>query len=1153
LKFIADLHIHSRYSIATSKSLDFENLYIAAQLKGIGVVGTGDITHPKWFSEANNKLIPAGGGLYKLRDDIARCCDLDLPPSCRSEVRFLLTTEISNIYKKAGKTRKNHNLAFFPDIETAGRFNRRLDRIGNIKSDGRPILGLDARNLLEILLEVSDLAFLVPAHIWTPWFSVLGSKSGFGSIQECFEDLSGHIFAVETGLSSDPEMNWQVSGLDGLTLISNSDAHSPMKLGREANIFDTDLSFTAIKSALEKGDPNRFLGTFEFFPQEGKYHMDGHRSCRVRFNPSETMAAGGICPVCEKQLTRGVLNRVRELSDRKAGEKPKKTFPFHSIVPLTDIISEIYNVGSGSKKVLHHYKNALGILGSELDILHRLTADQIEKAGIPLLAEAVVRMREKKIEISPGYDGEFGKIKIFAPGEREELSGQKKLFYFSPSKSEHAPQSPQKWQTYRKIKDREKKKSLIKKKVKKEKIVLKSCRQDDPGKKADSSVANGSMLNKEQLSAVEYSGGPLMIVAGPGTGKTLTLTHRIGRLIRLNPSISEHILAVTFTNRAAVEMNKRLQRILGPSSHLPFVSTFHAFCLKLLRDEIGEEGFFIIDEKNRESVIADAVKQVESSDSPVSIPRNKLSEWIGQTKLKVMEPESFSKWMENNRQKEIYAKIYHTYQEMMKIQKLYDYDDLIKKVVKRLESDKDYRGFIRNRFRYLFVDEYQDLNEGQYRIVRALAPPEGDICVIGDPDQSIYGFRGSDVAYFKKFITDYPGAKVVHLTRNYRSTETILKASGQVMNQHSLTKTGKRVYSKIKGLENIGIIETVSGKSEAVAIGKIIEKRVGGTGFYTMDFGRIDGYEETENRDFSDFAVLCRTGVQIREFTDCFEKAGIPYRIAAREKRFGLKEIVELLSVFNLVRGFGSFMDVEKAAKALMPKLKKEAIECLKMWCYDKKIDPYLALKKIRRFPVPGMKKKDQHHLVTMSGKIDDIYMNVEGLNINGTLMRISEQIQLPVKSEMDDKTGETFHQLLDFSKRFNNDTAGFLASIKLDTEADIYESGAGKVTLITLHASKGLEFPVVFIAGCEDGYLPYNRPGEAPSCPDEERRLLFVAITRAKEELYLTYSKKRQIWGKTLEREISPYINDIHTGIIKTIKPEIRKKKMEQVQLALF
>ena len=426
--FIADLHIHSKFSRATARNLDLENIYIWAQLKGITVVGTGDFTHPEWFSQINEKLEPAEPGLYRLRADIASCCNEVVPSSCRAPVRFLLSCEISNIYKKRGRTRKNHNLVFFPDLEMVHRFNTRLEAIGNIRSDGRPILGLDARDLLEIVLETSNEGFLVPAHIWTPWFSMLGSKSGFDSIGECFDDLSHYIFAAETGLSSDPSMNWRVSDLDHITLISNSDAHSPSKLGREANLFKTQLNYHAIRSAMETGDKNHFSGTFEFYPEEGKYHVDGHRKCEVCFTPAQTQSHMGNCPVCGKPLTLGVLHRVEDLATRTEGIRPDRAFPFYRLVPLDDLLAEIFRVGAQSKKVKQNYRALLEKLGNEFQILHYQDRDKIDSAGIPLLAEAIIRMRDNRVSFSPGYDGLFGKVHIFSDRERDRLLGYRSLF-----------------------------------------------------------------------------------------------------------------------------------------------------------------------------------------------------------------------------------------------------------------------------------------------------------------------------------------------------------------------------------------------------------------------------------------------------------------------------------------------------------------------------------------------------------------------------------------------------------------------------------------------------------------------------------------------------------------------------------------------------
>ncbi len=409
--FYADLHIHSKYSRATSKSCNLEEMAQWAQKKGLGVISTGDFTHPAWFSEIKEKLIPDGNGAYRLKPEIEKQVLISGKP-----VRFILSVEISTIYKKGDKTRKVHHVVFAPDIETADNFRKKLDAIGNINSDGRPILGLDSRNLLEITLNSGKDTFIIPAHIWTPWFSVLGSKSGFDSIEECYEDLSGHIFAVETGLSSDPEMNWTVSSLDKYRLVSNSDAHSPSKLAREATVFDTEANYYSILNALKTG--NGYVGTVEFFPEEGKYHEDGHRKCGVCLTPEESQKLNGLCPVCKKPLTIGVLNRVNELADRKTGEfKPQTAGKVYSLVPLQEILAEICNVGAQSKKVIFEYENLIRKFGSELSILQEVPVDEIEKTHSALLAEGISRLRQGKVIKQAGYDGEYGVIRLFNEDE----------------------------------------------------------------------------------------------------------------------------------------------------------------------------------------------------------------------------------------------------------------------------------------------------------------------------------------------------------------------------------------------------------------------------------------------------------------------------------------------------------------------------------------------------------------------------------------------------------------------------------------------------------------------------------------------------------------------------------------------------------------
>ncbi len=406
--FYADLHIHSKYSRATSKNCNLEELAVWAQKKGLGMIATGDFTHPAWFEEIKEKLVPAGNGVFRLRQEIEKQI---LKPE--NPVYFVLSVEISTIYKKWDKTRKVHHVVFVPDMQSAENFRNSLGKIGNISSDGRPILGLDSRNLLEIALESGDGSFLIPAHIWTPWFSVLGSKSGFDSIDDCYGDLSEHIFAVETGLSSDPEMNWHVSSLDKYRLVSNSDAHSPSKLAREATVFDTELDYFSVLNALKNG--NGYVGTVEFFPEEGKYHEDGHRKCNVCLSPEETKALNGICPVCNKPLTIGVLNRVNELSDRKGKivTPPTTAGKVISLIPLVEILSEIANVGPASKAVTKQYETLIEKLGSELSILTEVPVDEIEKVHSSKLAEGIKRLREGRVIRHSGYDGEYGVIRLF--------------------------------------------------------------------------------------------------------------------------------------------------------------------------------------------------------------------------------------------------------------------------------------------------------------------------------------------------------------------------------------------------------------------------------------------------------------------------------------------------------------------------------------------------------------------------------------------------------------------------------------------------------------------------------------------------------------------------------------------------------------------
>lgn len=419
MRFIADLHIHSRYSRATSRDMSPETIWRWAQLKGIRVIGSGDFTHPLWFRELTEKLAPTGRGLFMLKEEFRSG---DIPELCRADIFFLLSAEISCIYTKKGKTRKIHSLIFVPDFRDAEKITSALSKIGNLKADGRPILGLDAEELLKIVLKSSPDAMLVPAHAWTPHFSVFGAASGFDSLEECFEELTPHIYAIETGLSSDPPMNWRLSALDKITLISNSDAHSPSKIGREANVFDTGISYHAVTDAIRtrKG----LVGTIEFFPEEGKYYSDGHRTCEVRLSPAETIRHKYLCPVCGKKVTVGVMHRVVKLADRDEGFRPQGSPDFYSLVPLPEIIAQVLKVGVNSKAVERQYFLMLERLGNEFRILMDCPIEEIEGASSHRLAEAVSRMRAGDVRITPGFDGEYGKVRIFEDDKRRNSKGR---------------------------------------------------------------------------------------------------------------------------------------------------------------------------------------------------------------------------------------------------------------------------------------------------------------------------------------------------------------------------------------------------------------------------------------------------------------------------------------------------------------------------------------------------------------------------------------------------------------------------------------------------------------------------------------------------------------------------------------------------------
>ncbi len=1075
MKFIADLHIHSRYSRATAKDLDLEHLYHAAQVKGISVVGTGDFTYPAWIEEIETKLLETEPGLFSLKKEIADKIDKTIPGNLRGPVRFILQTEISNIYKKEGRVRKNHNLVYFPDIRSVKKFNAKLDTLGNIKSDGRPILGLDARDLLSIMLDMDARGFFVPAHIWTPWFSLFGSKSGFDSMEECFSDLKSHIFAVETGLSSDPPMNWRIQDLDHVRLISNSDAHSPGYLGRNANVFNTKLDYFHIRQALEKNDLNAFLGTLDMYPHQGKYHFDGHRKCNVCLNPEQTAALDGICPECGRMMTLGVLNRVQELASRPEGYVPQNRHGFKSIIPLSDILSEIFDVGPKTKKVVEAYKRATESLGPELHILTDLSMEEIKGANIPLLAEAVKRMREGKINIEPGYDGEFGKVNIFSKQEKQSLRGEKAFLFAFPEEQQE-----------KKADKVDKRPPDVKKRVKILPKPMPKVRNTD--------VLEG--LNPDQQKAVESSARAIIIQAGPGTGKTRTLTAKIAYLISEKGVDPGSILALTFTNKAARELEKRIQKYLPDSNRPVLAATFHALCLKLLKEYKGFDAV-IADDAMRTTLVREAMdRKAKKGDI------NSADYLISFFKQNLLGPEDDLERLSGSDASGTLRQVYKTYYALCREKNVADFEDLIFLTVRMLAEEENILSDVRGRYGYIFIDEYQDLNYGQYELVRLLSG-ENHIVVIGDPDQSIYGFRGSDNIYFKRFDQDFPGCEKIILTRNYRSAQTILDASFQVISKTLENHQKLRVFSDIRSIKKLIIKETDSEQAEAVAIGKMIETLVGGTSFFSMDSRKTE-FDTSKEYSFADFAVLFRTRNQCEVFINVFEKTGIPFQAADKTNMLTMEGISQLITLCRCIT-------------------QKE--ECIG-----------------EKFLPDGFSPEE---IKAMKNEVR-LLENESGLRFLCQKTGLNETV------EKNRRIKTAFEKLVALS-RLHNDLKSFIDALALEQDADILEYDVEKVSLLTLHAAKGLEFPVVFVAGCEEGLIPFAKDGKHIDDMEEERRLFYVAMTRAMDILCLTYAKKRRIYGRSFTRQRSLFIEDIEKKLTRLEKsadrvPEVNKP--EQMEL---
>jgi uncharacterized protein (TIGR00375 family) len=1076
MPFHADLHVHSKFSRATSRDLDLEHLAWWAARKGIAVVATGDCVHPAWLAEIRDKLEPAGGGLFRLRPEIEAGIRATLPPPCRVPVRFMLSVEISTIYKKGERTRKVHHLIYAPDFAAVDRLAASLGRVGNIASDGRPILGLDSRDLLEITLESGPDSYLVPAHIWTPWFAVLGSQSGFDSIAACYGDLAEHIFAVETGLSSDPAMNWRVSCLDRYRLTSSSDAHSPARLGREATRFSCQPDYFAIRRALETGEG--YQGTVEFFPEEGKYHLDGHRACGVRLEPSETMARGGLCPACGAPVTVGVAHRVAMLADRTgvAASPPATAGEVNSLVPLAEILSEIIGGGVACKAVARAYDRAIAALGPELAVLGEMPVEDIARVNA-LLGEAVRRLRSGSVIRQAGYDGEYGVIRLFRDGELDRFTLGELLFdaplrRLVRTANQIAPGTTE----------------------------VPQARPPSPA----APIRSGrkgllAALDADQCRAAEALDGPLLVVAGPGSGKTRMLTHRLAHLVVERGVPASACLAITFTRRATEELEQRLHALLPPGAGQCAVHSFHSLGLAMLRAHGASLGlgpwFRIAHEPERAMALAAALGVTQSKAArllkAISVLKRTGTEGDGEARAALAACRRLG--IEQN---------------------WVDFDDLVGLAVEILAVNADVAALWRERFRYLSVDEFQDVDEQQYRLLRLLAAPDGNICVIGDPNQAIYGFRGADGTGFERFAHDFPTARTVRLGRNYRSTGTIVTAAAQVMSSGTPADIMRPMQAPI----TLHVARTEQAEAEFVA--STIESLMGGHDMLAA--GRRPSVEGPASRalGFADFAVLYRTDAQSAALREALDRAGIPFKKSSPAPIAGQASVRAVLLALESQGADPRHADLPTRIAAAAEQVRRAG-------------DGHDAapLAEARRW------------LTALAG--------VAGTEV------LREQVALA-------------------------------------TEADFWDARADRVSLLTMHAAKGLEFAVVFVVGLEDGLVPFSwnpwrdeakrdeakrdeakrdeakrdeakrdeakRDEEGPDedgqekadAAAEERRLFYVAMTRAKDRLLLSRAAQRFWRGRLLALPPSPFLRDIADDLM-TQEQSARGYRSQPQQYSLF
>jgi superfamily I DNA/RNA helicase/PHP family Zn ribbon phosphoesterase len=1069
--FYADLHVHSKHSRACSRNADLENLAWWGARKGLGVVGTGDVTHPQWSASLAADLVPDTDGLYRLRPELELSVLRRLPPSCRTPVRFAVCTEVSTIYSAGGRTRKVHHLLNAPSLDAAARITDALSRIGNLGSDGRPILGLDSRDLLDITASAGG--WLVPAHIWTPWFAVLGSRSGFDDVADCYRDLAGEIFAVETGLSSDIAMNRRVSSLDRYRLVSNSDAHSPPALAREATLFAGEPGHRVIERALRTGAG--LLGTVGMFPEEGRYHADGHRACGVRLRPAETRALDGRCPVCGKALTIGVLHRVEELADRAEGAVAGAAVvdgpTARSLVALPAVVSELLGVGAGAKRVIGAVNALVASLGPELRVLTEVPLDEVAAVAVaalgpgrgPALPEALRRLRAGEVTREPGFDGQYGTVRLFEAKELAEWETVPALFDL-PAASRPTAEAA----------------TVAGSGPPGEPVPLgEPATLGEPpptggavptiSQVALEGVPTGSVLaglDPDQRAAAEVPGGPLLVIAGPGTGKTRTLTYLVAHRVRELGVPPERSLVVTFTRRAAAELRDRLTALIGDRAERVMVTTFHGLGLRILREQHHLLGVSrrlgVADETVRRSLLAQLLAEQGDPDNQAEV-RTVAARLAALRRDQALGPVQLDP---------VLARLRGRYDAALRERDMVDLDDLLSLPVRLLAADPDLVAEYRACWPWIHVDEYQDVDPVQYRLLSLLSPPGGNLCAIGDPDQAIYSFRGADVEIFLRFTADRPTARTVPLTRNYRTPATVLRAAVQEIAPGTLVPDRRLdAVGPARACDApVRVLTAADDADEAREVVARIEQLLGGTSFAGVDAGRVDP-NVTARLSFADIAVLYRTEAQAAALLTALDERGLPVQHRSHRRISEQPGVDALLTLLSATPA--------NPPRSVLARLRTAGAEL---------------------------------------GMTDEVRTALE------LLTTVAETA--------------------------GADESGFRTELALGAEVDTWDPRADRISLLTLHAAKGLEFPAVVIVGVEEGLLPLRFGGAEPDRATiaEERRLLFVGMTRTAGSLTLTGARRRA--GR--ERRPSRFLDAIEPALLdrSPARPARAAQKATQLRL---